>query len=130
MITTERVITVNGRLENKGEWDYKIEVKEESTNPYVGEDAPPDDWDWGIVREFIIHNPLPEGAIEEELDIFYDREGCIRLLRDATSYETESRLASATSELSELIIDIKLDMASDEAIVRARELRTFIKDNS
>ncbi|MNJ30867.1 hypothetical protein D3C77_254790 [compost metagenome] len=124
-----KVITLNGSIINLGDWDYKVEVIEESTNPYLGEDIPPEDWDWGIVRKFTIHNPLPEGAIEEVLDIFYDRDGSLRLVRDAEAMEAESRRQAASAELSELMVDVQLNMASPEEMERAKELRAFLKEN-
>ena len=129
MITVEKVITVNGRLENCGDWDYAVATQDDITNPYLGDGEPPSDWDYGIVITNTVMNPLPEGAIEEELDVFYDRVGTLRLVRDAASLELESRIASANVELSELLIDVQLGMAGPEEIERAKELRAFLKEN-
>lgn len=99
------------------------------TNPYVGDGEPPEDWDFGVVTTQTITNPLPEGALDEDLDVFYDRAGVLRLVRDAEAMESESRRQAASAELSELLIDIQLGMASPEEVERAKELRTFLKRN-
>ncbi|MNP56225.1 hypothetical protein D3C76_1509340 [compost metagenome] len=91
--------------------------------------AAPDDWDHQIYQQDVVGNPLPDGAIEEDLDIFFDRLGVLRLVRDAEAMELESRIASANAELSELLIDIQLGMANPEDVERAKELRTFLKEN-
>ena len=124
-----KVITQYGALINRGEWEYRVVTEETVTNPYVGEDEPPEDWDFGVITTHTITNPLPEGAIEEELDVFYDREGVLRLVRDAEAMESESRRQSASAELSELLVDIQLGMASPEEVERARHLRAFLKEN-
>lgn len=123
------VITQNGVLINRGEWDYGVLIDERITNPYTGEAPAPDDWDYGIVVTETITSPLPEGAIEEDLDVFYDAKGVMRLVRDAPAFEAESRFASYSAELAELMIDIQLAMASPEEIERAKYLRTFLKEN-
>lgn len=124
-----KVITQYGALINRGEWEYQVVTEETVTNPYVGDGEPPEDWDFGLLTTHAITNPLPEGAIEEELDVFYDRDGILRLVRDAEAMESESRRQSASAELSELLIDIQLGVASPKEVERAKELRTFLKEN-
>lgn len=126
MITIEKVITVNGRLENRGDWDYQVSTEEETTNPCDMIPAPID-WDYGVKIVSTINNPLPEGAIEEELEVFFDRFGTLRLARDAASFELDSRIAAANIELAELMADVTLGLATDADKARAVELRTFIK---
>lgn len=123
------VITQNGALINKGEWEYMVVTDEVVTNPYVGDGEPPEGWDFGVVTTHTITNPLPEGALDEDLDVFYDREGVLRLVRDAEGMESESRRQAASVELSELLIDIQLGMANPEEVERAKELRTLLKEN-
>lgn len=127
MIAIEKVITVNGRLVNRGDWDYAVATEEDITNPYRGEDEPPSDWDYGIAITHTVMNPLPEGAIEEELEVFYDRNGTLRLARDAAAFELESRIVSAKVELDTLMMDITLGLATDAQKARAVELRARLK---
>lgn len=124
------VITQNGALINKGEWEYMVVTDEVVTNPYVGDGEPPEGWDFGVVTTHTITNPLPEGALDEDLDVFYDREGVLRLVRDAETMESESRHQAASAELAELLIDVQLGLASPEEIERAKELRAFLKESS
>ena len=124
------VITQNGALINKGEWEYMVVTDEVVTNPYVGDGEPPEDWDFGVVTTHTITNPLPEGALDEDLDVFYDREGVLRLVRDAEAFESESRHQAASAELAELLIDVQLGLASPEEIERAKELLAFLKESS
>lgn len=49
---------------------------------------------------------------------------------DAEAFESESRRQAASAELSELLIDIQLGMASPEEVERAKELWTFLKELS
>lgn len=74
-----KVITLDGRLIHIGEWDYMSYTDRVIDNPYLGEGDAPDDWDFGIRYVEVISNPLPEGAIEEELEIVESAKG--RLLR-------------------------------------------------
>lgn len=126
MITFEKVITVNGRLVNRGEWDYQITTTEEIANPCELNPAPVD-WDYGVKTVSTINSPLPEGAIEEDIEIFFDRSGTLRLVRDSASFEIESRIAAANIELAALMTDITLGLATDAQRALAVELRTFIK---
>lgn len=123
------VITQNGALINKGEWEYMVVTDEVITNPYVGDGEPPDGWDFGVVTTHTITNPLPEGALDEDLDVFYDREGVLRLVRDASAFEEESRRQAASAELSNLMVDVQLGLASPEEVERAQALRTYLKEN-
>ena len=123
------VITQNGALINKGEWVYMVVTDEVITNPYVGDGEPPDGWDFGVVTTHTITNPLPEGALDEDLDVFYDREGVLRLVRDASAFEEESRRQAASAELSNLMVDVQLGLASPEEVERAQALRTYLKEN-
>lgn len=53
-----KVYTLNGQIINIGDWDYQLEVDHEGLE--------------------IIHNPLPVGAIEEDIDYTCDAKGRIR----------------------------------------------------
>lgn len=127
MITIEKVITVNGRLVNLGEWDYKPYQHEIVNNPFPGPMEAPHDWDYKITYEERYANPLPEGAIEEELEVFFDRDGTLRRVDQAAEFELATRLAEASVELNDLMIDITLGLATAEQIDRARVLRAALK---
>lgn len=62
------VITLDGTIINEGPWDYRIRTERVVGNPYPGEDLPPDDWDFEISFKDFIDNPLPEGAVEEDVE--------------------------------------------------------------
>lgn len=125
----KKVITLDGKIINLGPWDYQVYQVDVVGNPFPGPMAAPDDWDHQIYQQDVVGNPLPDGATEEDLDVFFDRQGVLRLVRDAEAMELESRIASANAELSELLIDIQLGMANPEDVERAKELRTFLKEN-
>jgi hypothetical protein len=130
MIEVKQVIIVDGKLENIGEWDYLQYEEEIINNPFPGPMDAPDGWDYKITYETKIANPLPEGAVVDELEVFYDRLGTARLVDSAADFELESRLIAAKAEFEELWVDIKFDLASDEEVERAKVLRAFIKENS
>lgn len=54
MSEIKKVIVLNGEIINVGEWDYQITI-DESGNEIIG-------------------NPLPEGATEEEREMFFSEE--------------------------------------------------------
>lgn len=124
-----RVVTLNGEIINVGDWDLQLVVVDNIGNPYDGEGDPPEDWDYQITTTMEAMNPKPDGAIVEDIDIMYDAEGRIRRADEAHKYELIAKLAEAKRELDELMVDIQLGMASPEEIERAKELRTFIKEN-
>lgn len=74
-----KVITLNGSLIHIGEWEYLPYTDRVVNNPYLGEGDAPEDWDFDIKFVEVVSNPLPEGAIEEELEIVESAKG--RLLR-------------------------------------------------
>ena len=124
-----KVITLGGKIINRGDWECQVYYVDKVNRPFPGPLEAPDDWDYEITKERIEGNPLPEGAIEEDLDIFFDRQETLRRVDEAHLFERESRMASASGELSELLIDIQLGVASPEEVERARELRVFLKGN-
>lgn len=73
------VITLDGKIINVGPWDYKVSQEAVATKPFPGGPLPaPDDWDYGIEYIEVVGNPLPEGAIEEDIEIVADALGRIR----------------------------------------------------
>jgi hypothetical protein len=129
MITLEKVVTLDGDLINIGAWDFKPYKVEVINNPFPGPMEAPDDWDFHISYREEIGNPLPEGAIEAELEVFFDRAGSARLVDQAADLELVSRVNSATVELSSLMTDALLGLASPDELDRAKALRLFLKDN-
>lgn len=127
MTSTEKVITINGRLENLGAWDYKPYQHEIINRPFPGPLEAPEDWDYQITYEERYANPLPEGAVEEELEVFFDRDGTLRRVDQAAEFELATRLAEASVELNDLMIDITLGLATAEQIERAKTLRALLK---
>lgn len=124
-----QVITLDGEIINVGPWDAQEEYVEVVTNPYNLGGDPPENWDFGIVVELREINPLPQGAIEEDLEIMYDHEGRVRRASDSAKYALIAQIGAAKSELDSLMVDIQLGMASPGDIDRAKELRVFLKDN-
>lgn len=62
----KKCITLNGEIINIGDWEYLIETiykKDEKGNVLYDENNNP------IIDKIVNTNPLPEGAIEEELDV-------------------------------------------------------------
>lgn len=129
MITVEKVVIVDGRLENIGDWDFMPYEVEIIGNPFPGPmDAPPG-WDFQISYERRFANPLPEGAIIDEREVFFDRAGSARLVDQAAELEHISRVQAAAKEFDELWKDVSLGLATPEETARAAELRTFLKEN-
>lgn len=124
-----KVFTLEGEIINVGDWDYKVYQEPIINNPFPGPMEAPEDWDFQFTYEDRVGNPLPEGAIEEDIEIIYDSEGRVRRADEAEKYDLIARLAEAKRELDELMVDIQLGMATPEEVARAKELRTFIKDN-
>lgn len=124
-----KVISLEGEIINVGDWDYMIHQVETINNPFPGPLAAPPDWDFQVTYEELIGNPLPDGAIEEDIEIIYDSDGRIRRADEAEKYDLIAQLADAKRELDDLMVDIQLGLATPEEIERAKELRTFIKDN-
>lgn len=129
MITLEKVVTLDGNLINIGAWDFKPYNVEVINNPFPGPMEAPDDWDFQITYREEIGNPLPEGAIEEELEVFFDRAGSARLVDQAADLELVSRVNAAAAELGSLMMDALLGLASPDELERAKSLRMFLKDN-
>lgn len=127
--TVEKVITVDGRLENLGTWDFQPYEVEVINNPFPGPLKAPEGWDYKITYRTEYANPLPAGAIEEDLEVFYDRQGSLRRVDQAAELELETKVRAAKVELKELILDIQLGLASPEEIERAKTLRVFLKEN-
>lgn len=124
-----KVITLDGKIINLGEWDYLVSYEDRVGNPFPGPLEAPPDWDFRVAQVPVVGNPMPEGAIEEEIDVFFGRDGVLRRVDTAHEYELESRVAAASYELSELLVDIRLGLATPEELERAKQLRTFIKEN-
>lgn len=77
-----KVITLDGKLINVGEWDYQICEVERTNNPYDGEGDPPESWDYKISRELVVKNPMPEGALIEDLEVVESAKGRMLLASD------------------------------------------------
>jgi len=130
MIELTKVVTLNGVIINRGEWEYQLFQAEVINNPFPGPLQAPEDWDYQITYETLVGNPMPEGAVEEELEVFYDRQESLRRVNQAAELEIATRVAEAKAELTLLYPDVLFGLASDETVERARELRVFIKEHS
>lgn len=128
MISLDKVITLDGELINLGEWDYMPYSDEVIGNPFPGPMSAPADWDFQITYIPRVGNPLPEGAIEEEQDVFFDRVGKLRLVAQAAEYEKITRLAKAKEELSLLMPKVQLGLATDEQKARSVELYLLVEE--
>jgi hypothetical protein len=74
-----KVFTLDGKIINVGEWDYQIYQDEVVGNSFPGPMDAPSDWDYQISIEDFIGNPLPEGAIEQDREVFESEKGRLLL---------------------------------------------------
>lgn len=77
-----KVFTLDGKLINVGDWDYQRYTHDFSENPWLGEGAPPEDWDFQYRTEEVVGNPLPDGALEEDRAIVESAKGRLRFAED------------------------------------------------
>lgn len=125
-----KVFTLDGSIINYGDWDYQEFYEIQYLNPYTGEGPEPVDWDPQQVEVLVIGNPLPEGAIEEDLDVDFDSRGILRRVSEIPAAEISYTVENYRKELSELTLDIQLGLATEASIERAKTIRSFILENS
>ena len=121
------IIMLGEEIINIGPWDYAPQQVPVINNPFPGPMDPPEDWDFQASFEVQFDNPLPEGAVEVDREIFMDSNGKYWLTSQADVVAIAEQLVKDKAELAELLIDIQLSMATPEQLARAVELRTAIK---
>lgn len=124
-----KVYTLDGVIINLGDWDFQESFELRYGNPYLGEGPEPEDWKSYPYEEVVINNPLPEGAIEEDLEVSFDSRGILRRSEDLQRVETSYLVEAYRKELVDLTLDIQLGLATDEDLERAKTIRTFIREN-
>lgn len=77
-----KVITLNNKLINVGEWDYCIVKELVAMNPWESDGEAPEDWDYQYQEVEIETNPLPEGAIEQDVELVESAKGRLLLSTD------------------------------------------------
>jgi hypothetical protein len=77
-----KVITLNGKLINVGEWDYCVEKGTVAMNPWESEGEAPEDWDYQYQNIEVETNPLPGGAIEQDVELVESAKGRLLLSTD------------------------------------------------
>lgn len=128
MITEYReVVLVGGQLWNLGKWDTQERQEEVVNRPFPGPLEAPDGWDYQITYRTVETNPLPEGAVTTFEEVFFDREGSLRLVSQAGELELETLRVSRTVELRDLMDAVNLGIATDAERARAIELRALLK---
>lgn len=95
----KKCITLNGQIINIGEWDYKkqrqmVSPAEKNENGDIVKEAEYED---------IVTNPLPNGTIEEDIDIVKAEDGCLYAVDD---YANLRRAAYPTQNLWDVLDEV------------------------
>lgn len=77
-----KVITLNGQLINIGEWDHCVIKETIAKNPWTSDGEAPEDWDYQYQEVEIETNPLPVGAIEQDVELVESAKGRLLLSTD------------------------------------------------
>jgi hypothetical protein len=77
-----KVFVIGNRIEHVGHWDFQRDDVEVSNNPWVGEGAAPEDWDYEYRTETVIGNPIPADAQEIDAEIEETAKGRLVLATD------------------------------------------------
>lgn len=77
-----KVFTLDGKIINVGDWDYRHHQIEVAGNPFTGDGDAPDGWDYQVTLDEVADNPMPDGAIEEDREIVESAKGRILLAED------------------------------------------------
>lgn len=128
-----KVYTLDGNIINVGDWDLQIVSEQIIGRPFPGPlTTPPDDWDYQISFVDWVTNPLPEGAIEEDIEIYYDSKGSIQRLSDKERLDAlelaAETLKAYEAELTSIMRYVGLGDATQEQVDRAKFLRDYIKE--
>lgn len=77
-----KVILLDNKIINIGDWDYQIQLVDVIDNPFPGPMQAPEDWDFQIRQQPMITNPLPEGAVEDDREVVESAKGRLLLADD------------------------------------------------